>query len=247
MHDALAERAALVGAAVFDGEEAVVGRAEHRDPAKGRRYAARATQGDLGDRADLDTGHRVHSAASAKPTDGERAELVRVLAGDPLGPGIDLRELLAEDEAVEEGAARARHRRAPGGGFRRRRCAWSTCRCVRGSGACSRYICTSATITSSASSSVLTSPSTSVPLMSRPAAPAKWISKPASTQTTPTSLQVASAQFRGQPETAILTLAGVHDPHMNFSMRMPRPVESWVPKRHQSVPTQVFTVRRPLA
>ena len=63
---------------------------------------------------------------------------------------------------------------------------------------------------------------------------------------TPTSLQVASAQLRGQPETAILTLAGVHEPHMNFSMRMPRPVESWVPKRHQSEPTQVFTVRSAL-
>jgi hypothetical protein len=61
------------------------------------------------------------------------------------------------------------------------------------------------------------------------------------------SLQVASAQLRGQPETASLTLAGVHEPHMNFSSLTPSPVESWVPKRHQSVPTQVFTVRRPLA
>ena len=34
---------------------------------------------------------------------------------------------------------------------------------------------------------------------------------------------------------------------MNFSNRTPRPVESWVPNRHQSVPTQVFTVRSPLA
>ncbi|MNL61483.1 hypothetical protein D3C87_1854080 [compost metagenome] len=64
---------------------------------------------------------------------------------------------------------------------------------------------------------------------------------------TPISLQVASAQFRGQPETAIFSLAGVQEPHMNFSMRMPSPVESWVPKRHQSEPTQVLTVRRPLA
>src|SRR6185312_1819615 len=60
-------------------------------------------------------------------------------------------------------------------------------------------------------------------------------------------LHVASAQFLGQPETAIFTLVGVHEPHMNFSMRMPKPVESWVPKRHQSVPTHVLTVRRPLA
>ena len=62
----------------------------------------------------------------------------------------------------------------------------------------------------------------------------------------PTSLQVASAQFRGQPETAILTLCGVQEPQSRFSSRMPRPVESWVPKRQKSVPTQVFTVRRPL-
>jgi hypothetical protein len=60
-------------------------------------------------------------------------------------------------------------------------------------------------------------------------------------------LQVASAQFRGQPDTAIFTFAGVHEPHMNFSMRTPSPVESCVPKRHQSVPTHVFTVRSPLA
>ncbi len=78
-----------------------------------------------------------------------------------------------------------------------------------------------------------------------PGAPAKWISKPESTQITPISLQVASAQLRGQPDTASLSLAGVQEPHMNFSMRMPSPVESCVPKRHQSEPTQVFTVRRP--
>ena len=60
-------------------------------------------------------------------------------------------------------------------------------------------------------------------------------------------VQGASAQFLGQPDTAILTLAGVHEPHMNFSMRMPKPVESCVPKRHQSEPTQVFTVLSPLA
>ena len=83
--------------------------------------------------------------------------------------------------------------------------------------------------------------------MCRPAAPAKWISYPESTQMTPTSLQVASAQLRGQPETASFTLAGVHEPHMNFSILTPSPVESWVPKRHHSEPTQVFTVRSPLA
>ena len=63
---------------------------------------------------------------------------------------------------------------------------------------------------------------------------------------TPMSLQVASAQLRGQPETASLTLAGVHEPHMNFSSLTPSPVESCVPKRHQSEPTQVFTVRSAL-
>ena len=62
----------------------------------------------------------------------------------------------------------------------------------------------------------------------------------------PTSLQVASAQLRGQPETAIFTLCGVHDPQSRFSSRMPSPVESCVPKRQKSVPTQVFTVRSPL-
>jgi hypothetical protein len=59
-------------------------------------------------------------------------------------------------------------------------------------------------------------------------------------------LQVASAQLRGHPETAIFTLAGVQEPHMNFSIFTPSPVESCVPKRHQSVPTQVFTVRSAL-
>ena len=53
---------------------------------------------------------------------------------------------------------------------------------------------------------------------------------------------LASAQLRGQPETAILNLAGVHEPHVIFSVLMPKPVESWVPNRHHSLPTQVFTV-----
>ena len=47
--------------------------------------------------------------------------------------------------------------------------------------------------------------------MSNPAAPAKCISKPESTQMMPMSLQVASEQLRGQPETASLSLAGVHE------------------------------------
>src|SRR5918998_3839814 len=102
-------------------------------------------------------------------------------------------------------------------------------------------------MTSMHSSSSGTLQSSCVPLMWRPAAPAKWISYPESTQITPTSLQVDSAQFLGHPETPILTFAGVQEPHMNFSILTPRPVESCVPKRHHSVPTQVFTVRRPLA
>src|SRR3546814_2642263 len=60
------------------------------------------------------------------------------------------------------------------------------------------------------------------------------------------SLIVASAQLRGQPLTAILNLWGIHDPQPICSILMPRPVESCVPKRHHSDPTQVFTVRRAL-
>ena len=63
----------------------------------------------------------------------------------------------------------------------------------------------------------------------------------------PMSFTVASAQLRGQPETASFTLAGVHEPHRKRSSLTPSPVESCVPKRHHSLPTQVFTVRRPLA
>src|SRR3569623_2364606 len=57
---------------------------------------------------------------------------------------------------------------------------------------------------------------------------------------------VASAQLRGQPDTAILNLCGVHEPQLIFSSLIPRPVESCVPKRHHSEPTQVFTVRSDL-
>src|SRR3569623_1392939 len=57
---------------------------------------------------------------------------------------------------------------------------------------------------------------------------------------------VASAQLRGQPDTAILNLCGVHEPQVIFSILMPRPVESWVPNRHHSEPTHVFTVRSDL-
>ena len=46
---------------------------------------------------------------------GHRPELVLVQAGDALRPGIDLREFLREDEAVEEGLAPLGDRRGPGG------------------------------------------------------------------------------------------------------------------------------------
>ena len=48
---------------------------------------------------------------------------------------------------------------------------------------------------------------------------------PNSTQTMPKSLTVASAQLRGQPETASFTLAGVHEPHRKRSSLTPSPVE----------------------
>jgi hypothetical protein len=63
----------------------------------------------------------------------------------------------------------------------------------------------------------------------------------------PKSLIVASAQLRGQPLTAILNLCGMKLPQVICSVLMPRPVESCVPNRHHSEPTQVFTVRSALA
>ena len=68
VHDALAERAALVRAAVVDGEDAIVGGAEHGDLAVRRVDAARAAPRDVGDAADGDPVHRAHSAACAMPT-----------------------------------------------------------------------------------------------------------------------------------------------------------------------------------
>ena len=60
------------------------------------------------------------------------------------------------------------------------------------------------------------------------------------------SLTVASAQLRGQPTVAIFTLCGVKSCSKRRSSSMPAPVESCVPKRQNSVPTQVFTMRTPL-
>src|SRR3546814_19902225 len=71
-------------------------------------------------------------------------------------------------------------------------------------------------------------------------------SYPESTQITPKSLIVASAQLRGQPDTAILNLCGIHEPQVICSVLIPSPVESCVPKRHHSDPTQVLTVRNAL-
>src|ERR1700712_5279894 len=99
---------------------------------------------------------------------------------------------------------------------------------------------------SSTSSAVETLVSRSVTRTLMPPLPATYRSQPLSVAITPKSLIVASAQFRGHPDTAILVLCGVHDPHVIFSSAIPIAVESWVPNRHHSDPTQVFTVRRAL-
>ena len=51
----------------------------------------------------------------------------------------------------------------------------------------------------------------------------------------------------GQPETANFTLCGAYMRHSARSRSLPICVLSWVPKRHHSLPTQVFTVRSALA
>src|SRR3954463_9320573 len=56
-----------------------------------------------------------------------------------------------------------------------------------------------------------------------------------------------SAQLRGQPETASFTLCGAYMRHSARSRSLPIWVESWVPKRHHSEPTQVLTVRSAFA
>ena len=96
----------------------------------------------------------------------------------------------------------------------------------------------------SASACVLTRPNTSDLRTLAPAAPPTDTShSPPSVATTPTSFTVASAQFRGQPLTAIFTLAGNSNPWNRFSIAIPRPVESFVPNRQKSVPTHVLQVR----
>src|SRR5947199_9331243 len=64
---------------------------------------------------------------------------------------------------------------------------------------------------------------------------------------TPTSLMPASAQLRGQPDTASFTLCGAYIRHSARSSSLPIVVESCVPKRHHSLPTHVFTVRSAFA
>src|SRR3954468_1888117 len=77
-----------------------------------------------------------------------------------------------------------------------------------------------------------------------PHAPPRKIShSPPSVAMIPTSFVVASAQFRGHPDTAIFTFAGVSIPWNFFSIAIPSPVESFVPNRHHSDPTHVLHVR----
>ena len=99
-------------------------------------------------------------------------------------------------------------------------------------------------ITSSAVLSLTRKCATSV-LM--PPLPATYISQPESTPMMPTSLMPASAQLRGQPLTANLTLCGAYMRHIARSRSLPICVLSCVPMRHHSEPTQVFTVRSALA
>ena len=65
MHDALAQRAALVRAMVFNGEDLIFRRAEYSDLAHWRFHTPRAAQGNIGDIANIDpvAVHRSHSAA----------------------------------------------------------------------------------------------------------------------------------------------------------------------------------------
>ena len=57
---------------------------------------------------------------------------------------------------------------------------------------------------------------------------------------------VASEQFRGQPVTAIFVLCGVYRFSSRRSSSIPVRMASCTPKRQNSVPTQVFTIRTPL-
>ena len=114
VHDALAQRPALVRAVVLDGEDLVVGGAEDGDLALRRRHAARAAPRDVVDACRCRSRSIVaHSAACAKPADGHRPELVLVLAGDALRPGVDLGEFLARRRSGRNRPCAARDRRGP--------------------------------------------------------------------------------------------------------------------------------------
>src|SRR3546814_4667005 len=97
-----------------------------------------------------------------------------------------------------------------------------------------------------ASASVATLQRRSVARTWMPPLPPTCSSYPLSTHTIPKSLIVASAQFRGQPDTAILNLCGIQLPHLIRSILPPSPVESCFPQRHHSDSTQVFPVRSAL-
>ena len=91
-------------------------------------------------------------------------------------------------------------------------------------------------MTSSTSSSVATLQRNSVPLILMPPLPATWISQPGIDADHADVLEAASAQLRGQPDTASFTLCGAYMRHSARSRSLPSPVESCVPKRHHSLP-----------
>src|SRR5438067_3778662 len=62
----------------------------------------------------------------------------------------------------------------------------------------------------------------------------------------PKSLLCASAHSRIQPETADLILWGARKPRYLSSILIAKLTLSCKPKRHQVLPTQLFTVRRAL-
>src|SRR5438876_1185712 len=81
-----------------------------------------------------------------------------------------------------------------------------------------------------------------------PAPPPTYTSqRPPSIATAPTSLVVASEQFRGQPAVASFILCGDSSPWKRFSIAIPRPVLSPTPYRQNSEPTQVLHVRNAFA
>ena len=82
------------------------GRAEQRDASALGTNNARTAHGNVLELQTADPGlrDRHHCAASYSLTIGQRHELMLVLAGDPLGPGVQLSEFLGEHEAIVERA-----------------------------------------------------------------------------------------------------------------------------------------------